>query len=117
MKIEKVFWISANIPGVVGMVLGVDELTGEREGYIGIAVGSNEDTDKKYIAATGQKITPGILREVVDYLEPETDAVKQIRARLNAITCLDTERAREAALTSLIFDLKPKEEVRSDYKM
>jgi hypothetical protein len=85
VKIEKAFWITVPIVGVIpalppaaiisdgciGMVLGEDELTKERKGYIGLGRGVDEEADKTFIAQHGQRINPGTLREVLAYLEPE----------------------------------------------
>ena len=75
MKIEKSYWATAPLFGTsvyvcIGVVLGVDEVTGQRKGYIGITSGDNEKSDEEFIAQYGQKVSPVIVKGILDYLEP-----------------------------------------------
>jgi len=70
MKIEKTVWFSGlNIPGVVGIVMGVDETTGKKRAYLGLGSGANEKGDEKLIAASGSPVNIAVLQEVIDYLK------------------------------------------------
>ena len=70
MKIEKTVWFSGlNISGVVGIVMGVDEVTGKKKAYIGFGSGSVERFDERIIAATGSPVNIAVLQEVIDYLK------------------------------------------------
>ncbi len=70
MKIEKVKWFKpANLhPSCIGIVLGVDELTGEKKGYIGLARGQDEEKDKLLIVAAGAPLTTTDIKEISAYL-------------------------------------------------
>lgn len=69
MKIEKSVWFSGfNIPGYIGIVMGVDETTGRKKAYMGFGTGSNEKYDEKVIAETGSPVNACVLQEVVNYL-------------------------------------------------
>lgn len=67
MKIERVYWFTGDES--IGIVVGKDQITGERKGYISTVRGRDEDEDKEYIAACGQRIQPAVMRQIADYLE------------------------------------------------
>ncbi len=70
MKIQKTVWFSGlNIPGLIGIVMGVDEVTGKKRAYMGFGDGSSEKFDEKVIAATGSPVNVAVLQEVIDYLK------------------------------------------------
>ena len=70
MKIEKTVWFSGfNIPGLIGVVMGVDELTGKKKAYMGFGSGRSVDFDEKVIVADGSPVNTAILQEVIDYLK------------------------------------------------
>ncbi len=70
MKIEKTVWFSGfNIPGLIGIVMGVDEVTGKKKAYMGFGGGFNEKFDEKVIATSGSPVNVAVLQEVIDYLK------------------------------------------------
>lgn len=69
MKIEKAVWFSGfNIPGQIGIVMGVDEVTGKKKAYMGFGSGANEKYDEKTIAARGSPVNAAVLQQVINYL-------------------------------------------------
>jgi len=69
MKIEKSVWFSGfNIPGYIGIVMGVEDTTGRKKAYMGFGTGSNEKFDEMGIAACGSPVSAAVLQEVVNYL-------------------------------------------------
>ena len=70
MEIKKTVWFSGfNIPGSIGIVMGVDTITGKKRAYMGIGSGSNEKFDEKVIAASGTPVNVAVLQEVIDFLK------------------------------------------------
>lgn len=67
MKILKATWFTTANGELVGIVMGTDDVTGERKAYVGIGDGANEATDMQRIAETGGKLTPSVAQEVSDY--------------------------------------------------
>ena len=69
MNIKKTVWFSGfNIPGLIGIVMGVDEVTGKKKAYMGFSTGSNEKFDEKLIATSGSPVNAAALQEIVNYL-------------------------------------------------
>ena len=62
MKIIDSLWFTSLgiLGGCIGIVLGEDEVTGEKKAYIGTAVGDNQERDERHIAMNGAKFTPEI---------------------------------------------------------
>lgn len=48
----------------IGIVIGEDEITGERKAYIGVGNGESEERDSKSIAGTGAKFHLETLRMI-----------------------------------------------------
>ena len=70
MKIEKTVWFSGlNIPGVVGIVMGVDTMTSKKKAYMGFGSGFSEESDEVLIATNGSPVNVAVLQEVIDYLK------------------------------------------------
>ena len=70
MKIVKSVWFSgSSIPGIIGIVMGADELTGKRKAYMGFGAGANAEFDEKIIAENGSPVNAAVLQEVIDYLK------------------------------------------------
>ncbi len=70
MKIEKTVWFSGfNTPGTIGIVMGVDEVTGKKKAYMGFGSGFNEKYDEKVIALDGCPVNVAVLQEAIDYLK------------------------------------------------
>lgn len=67
MKIKRIYWFSAG-DRPIGIVVGEDEITGARRGYINTVSGLNEASDIQHIAETGTPIDPNMLNEIVYYL-------------------------------------------------
>ena len=72
MKIIDSIWFTGmRVLGVVGIVLGEDEVTGKRKAYIGNAPGLNVDVDTHYIAEYGVPLTPEIAQSISNFLNVE----------------------------------------------
>ena len=67
MNITGKYWFSGMV-GLVGIVVGTDEVTRKPKGYIGIASGLNEPLDAQHIAETGSPVVPEYLEEIVKKL-------------------------------------------------
>ena len=70
MKIEKTLWFTPMTGGTIGIVLGKDDITEEKKGYIGVCSGTNETANQIHIARTGQKISLAVMKEIIGYLTP-----------------------------------------------
>ena len=58
MKIETTIWFTQMVePSTIGIVIGTDEVTGEKKAYIGTGKGFDEDQDAKHISVTGARVT------------------------------------------------------------
>ena len=73
MNVISAIWFSfLYFPGSVGIVLGVDEITGERKAYIGVRVsGSSEQKDIESIRQFGSPLGLDVLKTIVNFLEKE----------------------------------------------
>ena len=70
MEIKKTVWFSGfSAPGVVGIVMGVDTITGKKKAYMGFGTGANVKFDEKLIAASGTPVNVAVLQEVLDFLK------------------------------------------------
>lgn len=67
MKIIHDVWFN-NMLGVVGIVVGEDEITGERKAYVGVAAGHNLEDDMKLVAELGGKFPLVRAEEIRDLL-------------------------------------------------
>lgn len=67
MKIKQAYWFSTMV-GTIGIIVGEDEYTGKRKGYIGNAAGYDEEADTKHIAERGSPVIAGHIGEIADYL-------------------------------------------------
>lgn len=63
MKIIRDIWFSG-MGGLVGIVVGVDEITGKGKAYIGVASGVDPEIDKKMVARGGGKLPLAVLDEI-----------------------------------------------------
>lgn len=66
--IDSIWFASFDMLGVVGVVMGEDDVTGEKKAYIGNAPGTNEQRDAERIAETGAKLTPEIAEKIAKFL-------------------------------------------------
>lgn len=70
MKILDVIWFTEmGSLRPIGIVIGEDEITGERKAYIGVGNGEDEERDSKSIAGTGAKFSLDAARRIALYLE------------------------------------------------
>lgn len=70
MEIKKTVWFSGfNIPGVIGVVMGVDTITGKKKAYMGFGTGASAHFDEKMIAANGTPVNDTTFKEVTDFLK------------------------------------------------
>lgn len=67
MKITHDIWFN-NALGVVGIVVGEDEITGESKAYVGVAAGHNLQDDMKLVAELGGKFPLARAEEIHDLL-------------------------------------------------
>lgn len=66
MEIIDTVWFAGK--DCIGIVVGKDEITKERKGYIGVSKSGDEKADIEYIAKTGSKVNPVLLQGIVDKL-------------------------------------------------
>ena len=78
MKIIDDIWFTG-FRGIVGIVIGEDEVTGERKAYVGIGEGVSMDQDIKAIAEYGCPLTPGVAIRISSLLNPR----KELRFNTN----------------------------------
>lgn len=64
MKILDAMWFSSR-GGYCGLVVGEDELTGEKMAYIGVVSGNNEKVDAQEVAQWGCKVNLRRLNEII----------------------------------------------------
>lgn len=72
MKIIDDIWFT-NFQGIVGIVIGEDEATGERKAYVGIGSGVSVEHDVQIIALLGCPLTPSIAVKIASMLNPPKD--------------------------------------------
>ena len=70
MNITHDYWFSG-MAGLVGIVVGEDEITGEIKAYIGVALGIDQESDAKYVNQGGTKLTLRTLDEIRGHLAPK----------------------------------------------
>jgi hypothetical protein len=69
MKIKETFWFTEmGSTRPIGIVIGVDERTGEPKAYIGTAFGSHEGEDVQHIASKGAKLSPSTAKLIAKAL-------------------------------------------------
>ncbi len=68
MKIIDTLWFTGTT-GVVGIVVGDDETTGKRKGFIGLASGIDEKADTDHIVSWGNPFTLDAAKQLVGLLE------------------------------------------------
>lgn len=67
MKVIKTRWFTNN-RGCIGIVVGEDNVTGDRKAYIGIGHGADEKVDTEAILAWGNKFDLKTAQWLVTYL-------------------------------------------------
>lgn len=70
MNITHDFWFSG-MAGLVGIVVGEDEITGEIKAYIGVAPGIDQVADAKFVNQGGTKLSLSTLDEIRGHLAPK----------------------------------------------
>ncbi len=69
MKVTDTYWFTPAVGDPVGIIVGVDEVTGKRKAYIGsAAAGGSEEFDTQAIAEYGAKLNLQVLLEIVSNL-------------------------------------------------
>ncbi len=68
MKILETIWFTG-MYGFVGIVLGEDNITGERKAYIGVHNGVDEDSDRALIANGGAHLTKEIAAQLLKHFD------------------------------------------------
>ena len=68
MKIKDSIWFT-NMKGVVGVILGEDEVTGKHKAYIGIADGQNQKGDEELVARRGNKLNYETAARITHWLK------------------------------------------------
>lgn len=67
MKVTGAYWFSS-MTGTCGIVVGEDERTGEKKGYIGIVNGQDEKADVDRIRQSGSPVSAAVMREIAEKL-------------------------------------------------
>lgn len=69
MKIIDVKWFTEGFSNrAIGIVLVLDEVTGEHKAYLGTGDGLDEDADAKHISEWGAKVHISQLDDVLDWM-------------------------------------------------
>lgn len=69
MKITSTIWFTqAPRPQTIGIVFGIDEITGEAKAYIGTGEGLDEEFDADHISKFGAKFHPAHAESIMDKL-------------------------------------------------
>jgi hypothetical protein len=71
MKILSAYWFTDARDTTIGVVVGEDEVTGERKAYIGRGDGIDQAADTKAIAELGARVNRGVVREILKELGEE----------------------------------------------
>lgn len=70
MKVTDTYWFTPAVGGPVGIIVGVDEVTGEHKAYIGsLAASTTEKVDAQQIAEYGSKLDLWVLQEIASKLK------------------------------------------------
>ncbi len=70
MKVIETLWFT-NINGVIGIVIGEEDVTGDRKAYIGPAPGTDEKEDAEQIIAWGNKFSFDTAQRILFFLKKE----------------------------------------------
>lgn len=69
MNIQDAIWFTELGGQCIGIVIGQDEVTGERKAYIGTGYGEDEGLDARFICANGAKFHLQSAEFVLNYLQ------------------------------------------------
>ncbi len=72
MKIIAATWFTPSTGECIGIVFGIDEITGEKKAYIGIGEGNDEGIDVDLIARNGAKFHEKHLAAIQDHFKTHT---------------------------------------------
>ena len=67
MKVLETLWFT-NTQGCIGIVVGEEDVTGDKKAYIGIGNGASEKEDTEAILAWGTKFSLDTAQRLVSYL-------------------------------------------------
>lgn len=67
MKVTNSYWFGG--APQIGIVVGKDEITGNKKAYIGICTGMDQKLDELIIAKTGSPVVPFMLQEILNDLK------------------------------------------------
>lgn len=70
MKVTGTYWFSS-MTGTCGIVVGEDERTGEKKGYIGIVLGQDEEADTVLLKTRGSPVSAAVMSEIAKKLSKE----------------------------------------------
>ncbi len=80
MKIIDDIWFTG-FQGIVGILIGEDDVTHERKAYVGIVSGKGLWKDVNAIAENGCPLTPEVAMKIAGLLNPSNDKKKVERLR------------------------------------
>ena len=69
-------WIVLGV--VIGIVVGQDDVSGERKAYVGAGQGISRQDDIQSISTYGAKLTPEIAAKIAYLLNPPTSETKTV---------------------------------------
>lgn len=72
MKIIDKLWFTSTL-GTMGIIVGEDEVTGERKAYVGIGYGVSEDHDLGMVKSWGTRLHLATLEHLVKLLRKDGD--------------------------------------------
>lgn len=67
MRVTGTYWFSG-MTGMLGIVTGEDEMTGEKKAYIGVVDGQDEEADTERIRQLGSPVSAAVLSEIAEKL-------------------------------------------------
>ena len=80
MKVTDSYWFTNPFGGLVGIVVGLDEVTGKPKAYIGsLPVSTTEGIDARAVAEQGSKLHLSTLLEIVAKLTEPRDKQGKVK--------------------------------------
>ncbi len=80
MKVIETLWFT-NKDGCIGIVIGEEDITGDRKAYIGPASGTDEKADNEQILAWGNKFSLDTAKRILYFLKGEDKKEEAKRER------------------------------------
>lgn len=93
MKVIETIWFTNN-DGCIGIVIGEDDVTGDRKAYIGPASGADEKGDTGKILAWGNKLSIDTAERILHFLKKEDKKDEAKREATKRVAELITEFSR-----------------------